>query len=113
MYFFTICDFRHRQIPSIAIRLHANTRSRPPQYRLQASVEPRIARPVVSVSNDPQIVMRHSNGTQIVPRELAQHLPVRYPDNREVARAIERELHGTFLRGAEDSGPVGLGELGR
>ena len=113
VHFLVLRDLRHRHVPRIAIRLYANTRPRPLQYRLQAPVEPRIARPVIRVANRPQVVVRHPNGVQIVARELTQHLAVRHPDDLEVARAVERELHGTFLGGAEDGGPVWLCELRR
>ena len=113
MHLLIIRDFRHRHISSIAVCLHANTRSCPLQYGLQTPIEPGIPGPVFRVADCPQVIVCYSDRAQIIPRQLAQHLATRYPDDREIARGVERKLHGAFLRSAEDGGPVGLCELRR
>ncbi len=111
MHLFVISDFRNRYISGIAIRLHANTRSGPLQYSLQALVETSITGSIVGIPYRSQIVVSHSDGIQIVLRELTKDLPIGYPDDLEVAGAVERELNGAVLRRGEDGGSVGLFEL--
>lgn len=111
MHFLVMRDFRHRHIASVAIGLHANTRSCPLKNSLQALVEPSVAGSVICVSDRSQVVVSHSDGIQIVTRELTQYLTVSDPDDFEIAGGVERELHGALLGCGEDGGSVGLLEL--
>ena len=108
MHLFVIRDFRDRYIASVAIGMYADTRSSPLQYSLQAFVEPSVAGSVVCVTDCSQIVMGRPDSTQIVLRELTQDLTIGYPDDLEVAGAIECELYGALLRCSEDGGSLEL-----